>query len=183
MKRLIYADTQEMSNMTIGEFLSQVKTTYNKYFPDSECYAGNHRTLGMEYIRIQWYLSRDKSECPHSIRMNDLFHIAFTIDLEDNTKSGQVYEMWTYDNSAKNTGYMPNLITLDINDKVVFCKAKNPYMAYDYINLPYRKTTGTPEKILATLDKYANKLYTVVSELLANGDIPDDRVDFVQSKL
>jgi len=183
MKRLIYADTQDASNMTIEEFLSQVKAIYSKYFPDSECYAGNQRTLGMEYIRIHWYLSKDKSECPHNIRMNDLLHIAFTIDLEDNTESGKLYEMWTYDNSAKNTGYMPSIITLDVNDKVIFCKAKRQYMAYDSVSLPFRKTTGSPEKILATLDKYANKLYTIVSELLANGEIPDDRVDFVQSKL
>ena len=183
MKRFVYTDTSMTSSMTIEEFITRVKEIYAKYFPNSECVARNLKTLGMEYIRIGWFLSADASECSHNIRTNDLLHVDFTIDLEDNTESGKLYEMWTYDNSAKNTGYMPNFITLDINDKVVFCKAKRQYMAYDYINLPYRKTKGTPEKILTTLDRYASILHNKVSELLANDEIPDNRKDFVESKL
>lgn len=183
MKRLIYADSTPNSNMTIDEFISQVKEIYSKYFPNSECYARNLKTLGMEYIRIGWFLSADASECPHNIRTNDLLHVDFTIDLEDNTESGKLYEMWTYDNSHKNIGYMPSTITLEINDKIMFCKADRRNMAYSYINFPFRKTTGTPEKILATLDKYANVVYTTVSTCLADGKIPDDRVEFVRSKI
>lgn len=183
MKRLIYADAQTSEGMSIEEFIIRVKEIYNKYFPNSECYAQNLRTLGMEYIRIQWYLSADRSECPHNIRQNDLLSVTFTIDLEDNTKSGEIYEMWTYDNSHKNQGIMPDAIVLEVDDKIMYCKADDRYMAYSYINFPFRKTKGSPEKILATLDKYANVVHTKVVECLDAGKIPEDRVAFVQSKI
>lgn len=182
MKRLIYSDTQP-SGMTIEEFIAKVKEIYAKYFPDSECVAKNLKTLGMEYIRIGWFLSADASECPHNIRLNDLLHVAFTIDLEDNTESGKMYEMWTYDNSQKNTGYMPGTITLEVNDKIMYCKSDSRYMAYSSINFPFRKTTGSPEKILATLDKYANVVYNTVVTCLDGGKIPEDRVEFVRTKV
>ncbi len=183
MKILVYADTQSTNEMTIDEFISEVKQIYNEYFPNSECFAKNLKTLGMEYIQIRWYLSADASEVPHNIRKNDLLHIDFSIDLEDNTESGKVYDMWTYDNSIKNSGYMPATITLEVLDKIMFRKAENKYMAYSHISLPFRKTTGTPEKILDTLRRYAQKLHEVVSDSLDQGLIPDDRVDFVRSKL
>ena len=183
MKRFVYTDTSMTSSMTIEEFITRVKEIYAKYFPNSECVARNLKTLGMEYIRIGWFLSADASECSHNIRTNDLLHVDFTIDLEDNTESGKLYEMWTYDNSHKNTGYMPNTIVLEVNDKIMFCKADRRNMAYSHINFPFRKTTGTPEKILATLDTYANIVYTTVSTCLADGKIPDEDVELVSSKI
>lgn len=183
MKILVYADSQPKSNMTIDEFISEVKHIYNEYFPNSECFARNLKTMGMEYIQIRWYLSADRSECPHNIRDNDLFWINFNIDIEDNTESGGIYEVRTYDNSTRNTGYMPATITLDVYDKSVLRTPEVSYMAYSRINLPFRKTTGTPEKILATLRKYAQKLHDVVADSLEQGIIPDNREELVRSKL
>lgn len=183
MKRLVQASESTYSNMTIGEFLSEVKSIYNSYFPNSECYAASKRMMWIDYIDIRWFLSLDSSETSHNIRMNDMFHIAFDIMLTDETESGKVYDVEIRYNSKTNDSPMPSIITLDVEDKVYKIKPDNKYLVYESRNLPFRKTTGSPEKILSTLDKYAQKLHIMVSDDLANDNIHDSYLELVKAKL
>jgi len=183
MKILIKADTQPTSGMTVGEFIDQVKQIYNEYFPNSECVADNRKVMGLEYIMIRWYISRDSSEVAHNIRANDMLHVTFNIDLEDNTESGAMYNVAIYDNNSKNSMPMPANITLDVMDNSYFIAPEDRYMAYSRRRLPFRKTKGTPEKILATLRKYAEKLHTMLAEDLANGAIHKEHEALLRSKL
>lgn len=183
MKILIKADTQPTSGMTVGEFIDQVKQIYNEYFPNSECVAQNRKIMGLEYLMIRWYISKDISEVAHNIRDNDMLHITFNIDLEDNTESGRMYNVSIYDNSNKNDMPMPGTITLEVQDNMYFIAPENQYLAYSHRKLPFRKTTGTPEKILSTLKKYAEKLHGMLADDLANGVIHKEHEDLVRSKL
>ena len=183
MKILIKANTQPTSGMTVGEFIERVKQIYNEYFPNSECVADNRKIMGLEYIMIRWYISKDSSEVAHNIRTNDMLHITFNIDLEDNTKSGEVYNVAIYDNNDKNSMPMPANITLDVMDNVYFTAPEVPYMAYSHRKLPFRKTKGTPEKILDTLRRYAEKLHALLEEDLANGVIHKEHEDLLRSRL
>jgi hypothetical protein len=183
MKILITAATEPTSNMTVGEFIAQAKQIYNEYFPNSECIAGNRRLFGLEYIIIDWLLSADVTECANNIRQNDMFHIAFSIDLEDNTESGKAYEVTIYDNSKRNDMPMPSIVTMDVMHKSYTTKPENKYMVYGRKALPFRKTTGSPEKILATLRKYAQKLHAMLEEDLANDNIHENHADLLRSKL
>ena len=184
MKRLIKADTTpENTVLTVGDFITQVKGIYNQYFPHSECYAANLKVLGMEFLQIRWFLSADKSECAHNIRNNDLFSISFNIDLKDTTESGKVYEATIYDNSSENNMPMPTTIVLEVMNKHYWLAPNIPNRAYSWKNLPYRKTTGTPEKILSVLDRYAQILHKSVAADLNNGLLPENYVKMVDEKL
>lgn len=183
MKILVYANESVGSGMTVGEFINSVKAIYNKYFADSECVAQNLKVLGMEYIGIKWYLSKDRSETAHGIRDNDMLWVTFNIDLEDNTESGRVYDMYIYDNSSKNDRPMPGTITLEVKQKSYLTSPEVKYMAYGRRDLPYRKTTGTPQKILNTLDKYAQKLHASLEADLASGVIHPNHQELVRAKL
>ena len=183
MKILVYANEAVGGQMTVGEFIDSVKRIYNQYFPDSECIAQNRKIFGQEYIQIIWYLSKDSSETAHNIRDNDMLHIAFDIDLEDNTKSGEVYEVTIYDNSSKNDRPMPDTITLNVQHKSYLTAPENSYYAYGRRSLPFRKTTGTPQKILDTLDKYAQKLHALLESDLNDGKLHNNHTELVQRKL
>ncbi len=183
MKILVYGSEAVGGQMTVGEFINSVKTIYNKYFPDSECIAQNRKIFGQEYIQIIWFLSKDSSETAHGIRDNDMLHIAFDIDLEDNTKSGEVYEMTIYDNSSKNDKPMPATITLNVQHKSYLTAPEISYYAYGRRALPFRKTTGTPQKILDTLDKYAQKLHDLLESDLNEGKLHSNHTELVQRKL
>lgn len=183
MKRLVRAASDVLSTMTAGEFIDQVKSIYGQYFPNSECYAQNLKVMGMEYIQIKWYLSKDASECAYNIRQNDLLSVAFNIDLLDTTESGRVYEMSIYDNSDANDVSMPSTITLDVMEKYFWVAPADSNYVYEGKRLPYRKTTGSPEKILSVLDRYAQILYRELTSAYNAGDIPEKYQKLVESKL
>lgn len=182
MKILVYANSQA-GEMTIGEFLDEAKRIYNEYFPNSECIAVNRKVMGMEYIQITWLLSSDVSECISNIRDNDMFFISFNIDIKDTTESGRLYDVAIRDNSSTNDRLMPPMITMEVMRKSYLTKPDISYMAYGRRELPFRKTKGTPEKILATLEKYAKKLHDQLVEDMNNDVIHDHHIDLLKSKI
>ena len=173
MKILVYANEAVGGQMTVGEFIDSVKRIYNQYFPGSECIAQNRKIFGQEYIQIIWYLSKDSSETAHNIRDNDMLHIAFDIDLEDNTKSGEVYEVTIYDNSSKNDRPMPDTITLNVQHKSYLTVPENSYYAYGRRSLPFRKTTGDAKKIISAFDRFVDKLYTITRQQYESGNLTE----------
>ncbi|MBQ8997791.1 MAG: hypothetical protein IJ086_03735 [Clostridium sp.] len=61
-----------MENITVRDFLSEVKETYSNYFTDSKC---DTRLITNLYnsIFINCYLANNKSECINGYFENDMF--------------------------------------------------------------------------------------------------------------
>ena len=69
--------------------------------------------------------------------------------------------------------YMPDSVVLETMHGTSFLtkpyKPEDKYCAYGTTKVPFRKTTGTPTKIITSFDKFSKKLYdTIVSEYNAD---------------
>jgi len=62
-------------------------------------------------------------------------------------------------------------------------KPDNQYMAYGSVRVPLRKVSGSPDKIVQTITKYAQKTKEVLEKLVNDDKIPEDRKELVISKL
>lgn len=160
--------------MTFAEFKEQVNTLYKAEFPNSAC-SVSKGALGRDTFFITFYLAGNQSEFPNRIAQNDLLNISFHI----------LQNVGRYDDGIeiKDDVELPDTLILDAFDKSILTKPDNKYMAYGSISLPFRKTTGTPEKILETLKRYIAKIKSTLVDLYHNDQVPDDRKEFVASKL
>lgn len=160
--------------MTFAEFKEQVNALYKAEFPNSAC-SVSKGALGRDTFFITFYLAGNQSEFPNRIAQNDLFNISFHI----------LQNVGRYDDGIeiKDDVELPDTLILDAFDKSILTKPDNKYMAYGSISLPFRKTTGTPEKILETLKRYIAKIKSTLVDLYHNDQVPDDRKEFVASKL
>ena len=160
--------------MTFAEFKEQVNALYKAEFPNSAC-SVSKGALGRDTFFITFYLAGNQTEFPNGIAQNDLFNISFHI----------LQNVGRYDDGIeiKDDVELPDTLILDAFDKSILTKPDNKYMAYGSISLPFRKTTGTPEKILETLKRYIAKIKSTLVDLYHNDQVPDDRKEFVASKL
>lgn len=160
--------------MTFAEFKEQVNALYKAEFPNSAC-SVSKGALGRDTFFITFYLAGNQSEFPNRIAQNDLLNISFHI----------LQNVGRYEDGIeiKDDVELPDTLILDAFDKSILTKPDNKYMAYGSISLPFRKTTGTPEKILETLKRYIAKIKSTLVDLYHNDQVPDDRKEFVASKL
>ena len=160
--------------MTFAEFKEQVNALYKAEFPNSAC-SVSKGALGRDTFFITFYLAGNQSEFPNRIAQNDLLNISFHI----------LQNVGRYEDGIpiEDDKELPDTLILDAFDKSILTKPDNKYMAYGSISLPFRKTTGTPEKILETLKRYIAKIKSTLVDLYHNDQVPDDRKEFVASKL
>ena len=164
--------------MKFKEFKELVKTNYNSVFPNSACTIGLG-ALGKDTFFVTYYLAGDQSEFPNGISQNDLFHISFHI----------MQKMERYGDGIKleDETELPDTLILDVHQKTIMTKPDNEYMAYGSISLPFRRTVGTPEKIIDTLMKYNEIIKKTLTELYEEEALPVNQqpniVEFVASKL
>lgn len=161
--------------MKYSEFKEQVIQSYHKEFPNSLCSVSTS-SLGKDSIFVQWYLANDKSEEPNNYFDNDMFRIIFFIT--DATKA-------SYENreSINEDTELPENLIMEISHNSVLTKPDNKYMAYSSISLPFRKTKGSPEKIIATLERYANNLKNSIYTLWIEDKIADTHKELVAKKI
>lgn len=162
------------NGMTFGEFKTRLNELYHNVLPNSACTVQTG-ALGGDTFFVTFYLAADSKECPNGIAGNDLFHIGFHI-MENSDRYGEGSKL-------EDSSVLPENLVLDVNSAFITTTPDNKYMAYGSEKLPFRKTKGTPEKILQTLEKYASKAKEVTGRLLDEGRIPEDRVDFVTNKI
>lgn len=153
------SDTTNSSTMTVQDFMSKIEDTYHKYFPNSACFARFKMFLGKPYIAIHCFFAKDQSELSGGYWENDMINISFNINLPKDIESTD--------------DYMPDSVVLETMRGTSFLtkpyKPEDKYCAYGTTKVPFRKTTGTPTKIIASFDKFSKKLYdTIVSEYNAD---------------
>ena len=166
MKLMIRESAENGSEMTIKEFLSEVKKIYADHFPDSQCQAKLAKNLGRA-IFIDFYLAKDSSEVSHGYAQNDMFKCGFVIHLDDNVEADSP---------------MPDA-TLEAMSSVIATKPSNKWLAYDATKVPFRKTTGNAKKLLSTIEKYVQKLANAIHTEYENDNIADNYKSIVKSKI
>lgn len=124
--------------MNFWEFKKNVLCEYNKYFPDSLCEIYIFKGFGKMLV-INFRLASGAKECASQIIGNDCFRASFAADLPNNY------------NPSDN---LPSNITLTSNSHCYVVKPENKHLYCDYKNVPFRKVSGDPDKVLNALKKY-----------------------------
>lgn len=155
--------------MNFGEFKEKAIQAFKQRFPDSGINV-SLGALGKDTVYITWHLGNKTEDFINGIAGNDLLHIMFCVggskeDLKDDSV------------------LMGDTLVMEVPHHSVTTTPTSKYLAYGSENLPFRKTTGTPEKIISTLETYANKLYDIIAKLYEEGRIPEGHKAVVEQKL
>ena len=141
----------------VDTFCDTVKMCYKRFFKDCICDARLVKCLG-KTIFIDCYLAKDKTEFPHNIVQNDPIKVTFAITVPNDTEAD---------------GYLPETITLEAYQRCYATKPENKYLYCDLKKVAFRKTTGNPDKILKTLDRFFAKLHDSMMEDYKNDNLLD----------
>lgn len=158
--------------MTVQQFTNEIKELYSKHLPNSAIVCDYSYVL-FPSIHIKPYLIKDKTEAHGNIVNNDLFHITFRV----NKPKGKAMTGYTNETEINED------LEIECLAKSYFIKPINDYYVYSSKKLSFRKTTGSPEKILKALDKFFIKLVESLKDDLANDRITSDYVEIVKQKL
>jgi len=144
--------TYEQLPQETKNFIDGVVNAIKKYFPYSDVGYKFWAGLGEPSVQFYIYLSKDASECASRIRRNDALRTYFEVYLNS-------------DGSLNGDKTVIQLITggfcMRIADKNI---PKEKFCVYGSVKLPFRKITGTPEKIIAGMEKWALKTATILLE-------------------
>jgi len=161
--------------MKTSEFKTKVTELYNKYFPKSLCAV----KVSSDLYRSMWidcYLAKDRSEFPNGIDLNDMFNISFRIEAGENKELSKA--------CVKEDGVLPEtiLITNRSNSYAIKPPAGS-YLCYYRTNIQFRKTTGSAEKVLETLEKFFTKMKSSLEFDLKADKIHKNHLDLLLLKL
>ena len=117
------------------------------------------------FIWIEMRLSEKIDVC----KQNDIFQISFMLPLPDNF------------NESEN---LPENLTITSNSRCYKIKPeKIKYLAYESRTIPFKKTTGTPEKIIQVIGKFIDRLYESFTADYQNGNITNNYLEIVKENL
>jgi hypothetical protein len=149
--------------ITDANVLSEkIEDVFYKHFPKSFIISEFKSNI-YPSIWIQIALGAGKSEFNNGIINNDPIYT--TISIDGMEKDGSINRPLKMESSMKFG---------------VMIKSEDPMYVFQTIKVPFRKTTGTPEKILVALDRAFSRLYDAVK---ANADKVKDAPFDVRRKL
>lgn len=161
--------------MKFAEFASRINEKYAEAFPSGHCQVSEYLCLGKS-ININMYLSGKNEDKNQPMMLhNDMFKICLNIDLPGS------FNFKTDD--------LPGKMVMECWSNCYFVKPDASYHAcsssplYCIRKIPYRKTTGTAEKLVATVGKFIEKLHKMVSDDLEAGNIHDNFLTMVKENL
>ena len=167
------ANTTNSSIMTVQDFMNKIEDTYHKYFPNSACFARFKLFMGHPYIAIHCFFAKDKSELSGGYWENDMINISFNINLPKDIES------------VEDT--MPDSVVLETLNGTSFLtkpyKPEDKYCAYGTTKVPFRKTTGTPTKIITAFDKFSKKLYDAIVTEYNEEHLDDKHAELAKNKI
>ncbi len=149
----------------------ELQAVYKKYFPKSKISIDGRSNFYRSFW-IKLYLAGDLSECINGYWDNDMFYISLQIDKDGRDELPDNFREC-----------LPEEVTLSAHGKSYHIKPENKYMAYGRTTLKFRKSTGTPEKIIKNFEVFVSRLRVQVLDDLANDKIHQNHLDLVQEKL
>lgn len=134
------------------QFVESVKTHFLKVFPNG--YFEAKKLFGGD-VSIVMGLTRDQVDCPHNIRDNDRMRMIFAV----------------HGMQFNSTEDVSNKVQLEPYYSAISTIPRLQYNAMGHDKIKTRKTTNTPDKLLATLTKYINNAGEMVLDLKAKNEI------------
>lgn len=147
--------------MKFEEFKNEIKEKYAEKFSGT-CVVKKYVCLGKSIV-IDCYLGEAQTG---AISDNDMLKVSFNIGLPDK---------FDYDNDE-----LPEQMTMESWNNHYLINPENQYLTYSSRKVPYRKTTGDAEKLIATAAKFFNKMYNLIREDYDNGNIHKNYIRIVE---
>lgn len=138
---------------------NKLELVYKEFFKESKIRLSRSSFMN-KVLFIQLYLAKDEKEEINGYFDNDMFSITFEI-----TDNGQ----GNYTMEKLSSNYL--------------IKPISKYMAYGRKQLPFRKTQGNEDKIIATFKKYVENLHEALLEDLEQDNIHENHVRLLKEKL
>ena len=123
--------------MKFAEFREGIIKAYVKHFPKGHCAVELYKCLGNS-ITIDCHIS------PNGRCGNDMMMVCLRLELPDKF------------NISEND--LPESVTLEAWRNYYLTNPDNKYMAYGSNKATFRKTNGTPEKIVTVAEKFFSRL-------------------------
>ena len=160
--------------MKMNDFTAAIKRSYDEQFPESLCSAKYNGNIWRS-ITVTCKLAGNRDEVSGGIWENDILHISFSIA----TEAGELPKGTTEESE------LPETLVLEIERKsyMIAPTPAEPYNAYSRRILKFRKTTGTPEKIVKTFSKYFKDLKAQLETDLNAGAIHPNHIEIVKAKI
>lgn len=155
--------------MKFSEFKGNIINIYGECFAHSTCIVNLYRLYGDCYIDINCKLAENSYEWRNGFSENDMFKISFWIDLPRE-----------FDPERDE---LPENLTMQARAHSYIIKPDDEFFYCDYRKTPYRKSSGTAEKIISVFGKFIDKLYFLLMEDLNSGNIHHDFKELVERKI
>jgi hypothetical protein len=133
---------------TPDELAQALEDTVKKIFPKSFVLADFTTRLGAS-ITLRFLLGKDKSEWSNGIPENDPLKQSLSIWLDKTPATDSLPEKVTIENHGGSMTIKPQ---------------EGSRNAYDRIKLPWRKKTDTPEKIVAHVKTYFERVMKIYKD-------------------
>lgn len=147
--------------MKFEEFKTEIKGKYAENF-NGACVVRKYVCLGKSIV-IDCYLGEAQTG---TISDNDMLKVTFNISLPNN---------FDYD-----TDELPEKLIMESWNNYYLIKPEDDCLAYSTRKIPYRKTTGTAEKLIQAAAKFFNKMYALIREDYNSGNIHDNYIEAVE---
>ncbi len=157
--------------MNLSELTTRIESSYREYFPESKIFV---EYSGKMYssIWVRCFIAGAKTENSGNYWDNDMMRVSFRIQGEN----GQELPDLQADSE------LPNL-SIENHAKSYHIKPDSIYLVYENRRMSYRKTTGTPEKIVASLDMFFKSLQAQILQDYTAGRIHANHTEIVKIKL
>ena len=150
--------------MKFEEFKNRIQEKYAENFSGA-CVVRKYICLGKSII-IDCYMGEAQTG---TISDNDMLKVAFNISLPDK---------FNYD-----TDELPENLIMESWNNYYLIKPEDDYLAFSTRKIPYRKSTGTAEKLIGTAAKFFDKMYALIREDYASGNIHDKYTEVVKQNV
>lgn len=138
--------------MTPAKFEIEVGKAFKAVFPNGYIHVGKVFTGD---LCIQMCMTGDLADVPHRIRENDTMRMTFTFHGMQYTSQDDITD------KIEMEPYYSSICTIPVSQ----------YYAMGHEKIKTRKTTNTPEKLLATIKKYINAAGVQVLALKEKNEI------------
>lgn len=152
--------------MKFNEFQKQIEKNYMEKFNQSLIKCKIYRCLGKS-ITIDYAMAGNAGECAGGYWDNDMLNGCFMIHLP---------EGWN------ETDDLPEKMTMVALKGYIRIKPEEKYLYCSSRKLPYRRTTGNAEKLIAAFGKFVNILYATIAEEYKNNNLLEKDMELVRSK-